>query len=275
MLALRNVEVSYGAVEAVRGIDLDVNDGEVVALIGPNGAGKTSTLNAISGLVGYRGSIVFDGVEARRLGVQAGARRGLIQVPEGRHVFATLTVQENLQVGETARRGRPSDYGIDDVYDLFPALRPLRDRDGWALSGGEQQMVAIARALVAGPRLLLLDEPSLGLAPLVTKSLFAAHADPPRRAEHRNGVSALYARMRDGGRPHRADRHRGRATRSLRARRVVPRRRGDHRRRQGSAPDRRGQRVAVASYGVASLISANRCSTTSFRSPWLITQNRL
>jgi branched-chain amino acid transport system ATP-binding protein len=174
MLTLRDVEVSYGAVEAVRGIDVDVGEREVVALIGPNGAGKTSTLNAISGLAGYRGSIVFDGVECRRLGVQAGARRGLIQVPEGRRVFATLTVQENLQVGETARRGRPSDYGIDDVYDLFPALGPLRDRDGWALSGGEQQMVAIARALVAGPRLLLLDEPSLGLAPLVTKALFTA-----------------------------------------------------------------------------------------------------
>jgi len=150
VLELRDVEVSYGAVVAVRGIDLDVREGEVVAMIGPNGAGKTSTLNAVSGLVGYRGSIRFDGVEIRRLGVQAAARRGLIQVPEGRRVFPTLTVHENLQVGETARRGRPSHYGIDDVYDLFPLLRGLRDRDGWALSGGEQQMVAIARALVAG-----------------------------------------------------------------------------------------------------------------------------
>jgi branched-chain amino acid transport system ATP-binding protein len=178
---LRGVEVSYGAVEAVRGIDLDVNEGEVVAMIGPNGAGKTSTLNAISGLVGYRGSITFDGVDLRRLGVQAAARRGLIQVPEGRRVFPTLTVHENLQVGETARRGRPSDYGAEDVYELFPLLDALRNRDGWALSGGEQQMVAIARALVAGPRMLLLDEPSLGLAPLVTKSLFAALADIAKR----------------------------------------------------------------------------------------------
>ncbi len=174
MLELRDVEVSYGAVEAVRGIDLDVGEGEVVTMIGPNGAGKTSTLNAISGLVAHRGSITFDGQDVRRLGVQGAARHGLIQVPEGRRVFPTLTVHENLQVGETARRGRGTDYGIDDVYQLFPSLGPLRNRDGWALSGGEQQMVALGRALVAGPRLLLLDEPSLGLAPIVTKTLFAA-----------------------------------------------------------------------------------------------------
>jgi branched-chain amino acid transport system ATP-binding protein len=177
MLELRGVEVSYGAVEAVLGIDLTVGDGEVVALIGPNGAGKTSTLNAISGLVPYRGSIKFDAIECRKLGVQGGARRGLIQVPEGRRVFPTLTVHENLLVGETARRGRPASYQVDDVFDLFPGLRSLKDRDGWALSGGEQQMVAIGRALVASPRILLLDEPSLGLAPLVTRSLFGALAE--------------------------------------------------------------------------------------------------
>jgi branched-chain amino acid transport system ATP-binding protein len=174
MLELKGVEVSYGAVEAVRGIDISVNDGEVVAMIGPNGAGKTSTLNAISGLVPYKGSITFDGTETRKLGVQGGARKGLIQVPEGRRVFATLTVMENLLVGQTARHGRPVDWSIDDVMELFPALKQLGDRDGWALSGGEQQMVAIGRALVASPRMLLLDEPSLGLAPIVVKSLFSA-----------------------------------------------------------------------------------------------------
>jgi branched-chain amino acid transport system ATP-binding protein len=176
MLELQGLEVSYGAVEAVRGVDLHVATGEVVALIGPNGAGKTSTLRAISGLAPSRGSIRFDGQDCRRLSVQGGARRGLIHVPEGRRVFTTLTVHENLLVGTTARRGRADVYSLDDVYDLFPALGPLRRREGAALSGGEQQMVAIGRALVAGPRLLLLDEPSLGLAPKIARSLFAALA---------------------------------------------------------------------------------------------------
>ncbi len=177
MLELRGVEVSYGPVEAVRGIDLEVGSAEIVALVGPNGAGKTSTLRAISGFAAHRGTIHFDGDDLRKVSVQAAARRGLIHVPEGRHVWPTLTVHENLQVGTTARRKRPEGYAIDEVYDLFPALGGLRRRDGWALSGGEQQMVAIGRALVAGPRLLLLDEPSLGLAPIVVKSLFAALAE--------------------------------------------------------------------------------------------------
>jgi branched-chain amino acid transport system ATP-binding protein len=174
VLAVRGLEVSYGAVRAVQGIDLDVGWGEVVALLGPNGAGKTSTLRAITALTPYRGSITFDGDEVSKLGTEACARRGLIHVPEGRHVFPTLTVHENLQVGTTAARGRKADYGIDEVYDLFPALANLRDRAGWALSGGEQQMVAVGRALVAAPRLLLLDEPSLGLAPIVVRAVFSA-----------------------------------------------------------------------------------------------------
>jgi branched-chain amino acid transport system ATP-binding protein len=174
MLEVRNLEINYGAVRAVEGIDFEVGAGEVVALLGPNGAGKTSTLRAITALESYRGSITFDGDEVSRLGTEACARRGLIHVPEGRHVFPTLSVHENLQVGTTAARGRTPDYDLDAVYDLFPALVALRDRQGWALSGGEQQMVAIGRALVAAPRLLLLDEPSLGLAPIVTKAVFAA-----------------------------------------------------------------------------------------------------
>jgi branched-chain amino acid transport system ATP-binding protein len=173
MLEITDLEVRYGAVEAVRGLSVTVGDGEVVALLGPNGAGKTSTLRASTGLVRYGGSIAFEGVEVAKLGPEGCAKRGLIHVPEGRHVFPTLTVHENLQVGTTARRGREG-YSFGDVYDLFPALAALRDRNGWALSGGEQQMVAIGRALVAAPRLLLLDEPSLGLAPIVVKAVFAA-----------------------------------------------------------------------------------------------------
>jgi branched-chain amino acid transport system ATP-binding protein len=173
MLEVRDLEVSYGAVRAVRGLSVDVADGEVAALLGPNGAGKTSTLRAITALEPYRGSIQFEGREVRGLGPEGCAKAGLIHVPEGRHVFPTLTVHENLQIGTTAARGRPG-YSFDDVYDLFPALSTLRDRDGWALSGGEQQMVAIGRALVAAPRLLLLDEPSLGLAPIVVKAVFHA-----------------------------------------------------------------------------------------------------
>jgi branched-chain amino acid transport system ATP-binding protein len=174
VLQVRGLEIDYGAVKAVRGVDLDVNEGEVVALLGPNGAGKTSTLRAITALESYRGSITFDGAEVAKLGTEACARRGLIHVPEGRHVFPTLSVHENLQVGTTAAMGRRPEYDIEGVYDLFPALGMLRDRQGWALSGGEQQMVAIGRALVAAPRLLLLDEPSLGLAPIVVKAVFAA-----------------------------------------------------------------------------------------------------
>jgi branched-chain amino acid transport system ATP-binding protein len=182
VLELARLEVSYGAVEAVRGIDLSVHAGDVVALIGPNGAGKTSTLQAVSGLVPYKGTITFEGQDCRRLGVQAAARRGLIHVPEGRRVFAPLTVHENLLIGQTARRGRDGGFTVDEVYELFPTLGPLRDRDGWALSGGEQQMVAIGRALVAAPRVLLLDEPSLGLAPIVVRTLFGALQEIAKRA---------------------------------------------------------------------------------------------
>jgi branched-chain amino acid transport system ATP-binding protein len=195
MLELGRVEVAYGAVEAVRGIDLSVCAGEVVALIGPNGAGKSSTLRAISNVVPFKGTIRFDGQECRRHSTQALARRGLIHVPEGRHVFTTLSVHENFLVGTTARRGRADAYSTDEIYDLFPALAPLRRRLGGALSGGEQQMVAIGRALVAGPRLLLLDEPSLGLAPKITRSLFAALSHVAQRTPlllvEQNTVMAL------------------------------------------------------------------------------------
>lgn len=181
MLEVRGLEVRYGTVQAVRGLDLAVPDRGSVALLGPNGAGKTSTLRAISGLVPYQGTIVFDGHDCRRLAVEELARRGLIHVPEGRQLFAGLTVHENLLCGLAARGQRAGDFGVDDVYDLFPPLARLRQRPAWTLSGGEQQMVALGRALVAAPRLLLLDEPSLGLAPIVVQALLAALEEVRRR----------------------------------------------------------------------------------------------
>jgi branched-chain amino acid transport system ATP-binding protein len=152
---------------------LSVNEGEFVTLLGPNAAGKTSTLRAISQLVPWQGQISFDGHSLRGVAPDLVARRGLIHVPEGRRVFPTLSVRENLQVGLHAR-GKRAAVAMDEIFDLFPQLKDLSSRQGWALSGGEQQMVAIGRALIARPRLLLLDEPSLGLAPLVASTVFVA-----------------------------------------------------------------------------------------------------
>jgi len=195
VLEIRQLEVSYGPVLAVRGMDLDVASGEVVTLIGPNGAGKTSTLRAISGLVPYGGTVTFDGQNCRARNVEGLARMGLIHVPEGRHVFPSLDVHENLQLGTTASAGRSDGFSIDDVYDLFAPLRALRHRDGWALSGGEQQMVAIGRALVARPRMLLLDEPSLGLSPKFVAVVYGALAQVsdriPMLLVEQNTVMAL------------------------------------------------------------------------------------
>lgn len=174
MLEIDGLCVSYGSTEALRDVRLSVQDGEVVCLLGPNGAGKTSFLNAISGTAAYQGAVRFDGDDLRGMGIARIARSGLIHVPEGRRVFPNLSVHENLQMGEVARADRAAAFGYDDVYDLFPALTRLRDRMGFALSGGEQQMVAIGRALIASPRLLMLDEPSLGLAPSVTQVVYAA-----------------------------------------------------------------------------------------------------
>lgn len=174
MLDISQLSIEYGATRAVSGVDLSLGPGEVVCLLGANGAGKTSVLRAISNLVAFSGEIAFDGASTAGTTTGELARRGLIHVPEGRHVFPTLTVRENLQMGAVARAGRPILYSIDDVLSLFPALAPLMSRQGFALSGGEQQMVALGRALVAAPRVLLLDEPSLGLAPVVVAKVYEA-----------------------------------------------------------------------------------------------------
>lgn len=173
MLEVTELMVTYGPVDAVRGVSFELAQG-CTTLLGPNGAGKTSLLRALSRLIASRGTIRFDGHDVQRTSAQRLARMGLIHVPEGRRVFPTLTVHENLQVGMTASSGRRAGFTIDEVYDLFPALQPLRQRHGWSLSGGELQMVAIGRALLAAPRLLMLDEPSLGLAPIVTRVVYAA-----------------------------------------------------------------------------------------------------
>jgi len=180
LLEVRDLRVTYGNAEAVAGVDLDVAGGELVALLGPNGAGKSSTLRAISGLQRHDGDIRFDGVSTRRRGVDRLARDGLVHVPEGRRIFPTLSVWENLDVARNACRNERG-ISVDEVFDLFGALRPLAKRGGWALSGGEQQMLAIGRALVSGPRLLLLDEPSLGLAPAIVKIVFRALRDVQQR----------------------------------------------------------------------------------------------
>ena len=216
MLEIRGSRCRTGPVRAVRGIDVDVKMGEVVALIGPNGAGKTSTLRAISGLVPHNGTVVFDGIDCRKLNLEDLARAGLIHVPEGRHVFPTLDVHENLQLGALAGAGRSEGFSIDDVYDLFPPLQPLRKRDGWALSGGEQQMVAVGRALGrpaarAPPRRAVVGTVA-EVHPGRLRGVVAGVGPDPDAAggaEHRDGPAALHPRRGHGHRQARARGNRG------------------------------------------------------------------
>jgi len=174
LLSVRDLRVKYGNVEVLHGIHLAVNEGEIVAILGANGAGKSTTLMAISRIVkSSAGSIEFGGKAIHKLKAHDVVKEGVIQVPEGRRIFGTLTVEENLALGAFARTGAARIAKTRErVYELFPILKERRDQLGGTLSGGEQQMLAIARGLMAEPRILLLDEPSLGLAPLLVKAIF-------------------------------------------------------------------------------------------------------
>jgi len=179
MLRLEGLRAGYGPIEALRGLDLDVREGELVCLLGANGAGKSSTLRTISGLLRPRaGRIVFDGVEIQGRDPSDVLRAGIAHCPEGRRVFPYLTVRENLAMGAYVRRdGAAIAADLERVYAHFPILADRRRQAAGTLSGGEQQMLAIGRALMARPRLILFDEPSLGLAPTVVETTFAIIAD--------------------------------------------------------------------------------------------------
>ena len=173
MLKVSGLHAAYGPIEALQGVDIDVDAGEIVALIGANGAGKSTLLMTICGAPRARsGRIEFDGRDITRLPTFEIVRLGIAQVPEGRRVFPHMTVLENLQIGATPAEDSYFDDDLDRVFAMFPILEERRHQSGGTLSGGEQQVLAIARALMSRPRLLLLDEPSLGLAPLVMKRIF-------------------------------------------------------------------------------------------------------
>jgi len=174
MLKLENVQTGYGNILAIKDVNLEISEGEIVTLIGANGAGKSTTLMTISGVVPTRaGRILFNGREIQKMEADQIVRMGICQVPEGRHIFPELTVQENLDMGAFLRTNKKEiKQDIDYVFSLFPILAERRGQDGGTLSGGEQQMLAMSRALMARPKLLLLDEPSMGLAPLVIRQIF-------------------------------------------------------------------------------------------------------
>jgi len=187
ILEVRDLTVSYGAIKAVKGVSLALGEGEIVTLIGANGAGKTTTLRAIMGLVPCAsGEIRYHGKPTRSVATHNLVRDGLVLVPEGRVIFANLSVQENLEMGAYTRRDTEVARDFEKVYALFPRLKERLQQTAGTLSGGEQQMLAIGRALMSRPRVLLLDEPSLGLAPIVVHAIFEAIEEI-----HKHGVPVL------------------------------------------------------------------------------------
>ncbi|MGX7198266.1 ABC transporter ATP-binding protein [Enterococcus nangangensis] len=186
MLAVKELSLHYGVIEAVKKVSFQVNQGEIVTLIGANGAGKTSILKSLSGLLKpSHGEILYHGKNVAKLSPQKIVADGLIQVPEGRHVFSGMTVKENLSLGAFLQKGEQSSR-LDNIFQRFPILKERLNQDSATLSGGEQQMLAMGRALMSQPQLLLLDEPSMGLAPLFIKEIFAIIQDI-----HASGTTVL------------------------------------------------------------------------------------
>jgi branched-chain amino acid transport system ATP-binding protein len=190
LLELKNVASYYGSVQALRSVSLRVEQGEIVTLLGANGAGKSTTLRTISGLLRpASGEVWFDGQPIHGMATEKIVRLGLSHVPEGRRIFPGLTVRENIMLG-TSNRGRlprkQMDEEVAEMFDIFPVIKPFEHALGWTLSGGQQQMLAVARGLMAKPKLLLLDEPSLGLAPVIVQQLFATI-----RVIHARGTTIL------------------------------------------------------------------------------------
>ncbi|MBS3649827.1 ABC transporter ATP-binding protein [Pseudaminobacter sp. 19-2017] len=178
LVSVQGLVVRYGPITALRGVDLEIGAGECVAIIGPNGAGKTSLVSAIAGLVRpAAGKVVLDGLDVARIGLADVVRSGVALVPEGRNIFGSLTVAENLRLGATPRKDDRIAPDIDEIFQRFPILGQRRSQHAGQLSGGEQQMLAIARAMLSRPRLLMLDEPSLGLAPMVVDGVYELLAD--------------------------------------------------------------------------------------------------
>ena len=210
MLAIQHLKVSYGITQVLRDVTFEVPAGKIVALLGGNGSGKTTMLNTLSGLVRCSGgSILFEGKECAGLSADSIVRRGIAQVPQGREVWPSMSVQDNLELGAATRRDWAAIRAdLDDVYEMFPKLAAVKKRRAGSLSGGEQQMVAIGRALMARPRCLLMDEPSAGLAP-TDRRRHGGHDpgpeqarphDPPGRAEHRRRRGGRRERAHPAGR---------------------------------------------------------------------------
>ena len=187
ILKVDNINVYYGAIHAIKGISFEVNEGEIVTLIGANGAGKSTTLQTVSGLLRFRtGSIEFNGENISHVPAHKLVYKGLAQVPEGRRIFLQMSVEENLEMGAFTQKNAGIDADLESVYEQFPRLRERKKQIAGTLSGGEQQMLAMGRALMSHPKLLMLDEPSMGLAPILVEQIFDII-----RQLHKNGTTIL------------------------------------------------------------------------------------